>query len=142
MLVVTGEMKHPARFCQVFPFVNFIEGLFHLVGRDICKEAQASGIDAQDRDFLFPYPAGCPQECTVTSDAEDHIGIEVISLEYFQICKVGFCVLLQEIIKIIADTYLCVFPAQYIQQVGYMSRFMFLKCISKKGKSHCLLHLL
>ena len=141
-MILGGEVQHPAGFGEVFPFVDFIEGFFHLVGGDIGKESQPSGIDAQDGNLFFSYTACRTQERSVASDAKHHVGIERVSLKNLQAFQVGFRVLLQEVVEIVADAYLGFFAAQDVKQMGDVRRFMFLVCIPEKGKSEDSLHIL
>lgn len=71
--------------------------------------------------FFLAYPAGSFQKSTVAADADDHVGLKVVTVEQFGRRNVQMKVVGQKTMELPADTKFC-FPLVKDVQKGFGMR--------------------
>ena len=130
------QLQHAAFFYLVMVVVYLVQGLFHFLGGDVGQEAQTAGINAQDGDAFGSYPAGSFQESAVASEADDHVGLKIISVKQFGRGQGEAHFAGKELVELPADAQLGVAAFQQAEQGGRVDGLAGLVVVSEYGEFH------
>ena len=81
--IIALQLQYAAFLYFIVVVVDFVNRFFHFFGRYVGQKAEASRIDAQNRNVFLAYTAGGFQKRAVTADADNHIGAEIVTVEQF-----------------------------------------------------------
>ena len=130
------QLQHAAFFYLVMVVVYLVQGLFHFLGGDVGQEAQTAGINAQDGDAFGSYPAGSFQESAVAPEADDHVGLKIISVKQFGRGQGEAHFASEELVELPADAQLGVAAFQQAEQGGRVDGLAGLVVVSEYGEFH------